>query len=374
MLHFVQEINEKYLEEMIVSHAKKQGAELPKDVARKIVENIGKDVGLLVNEMDKYCAAADYGQITLEIVDRMGVKTVEASVFDMIDLICRKKPVKAIEKVVGVDLPDDQVNKVIDGVKDDDLFGNAKADTELFENLLTNGTIEAGTSNINETLAEIDKMNRGEESSIYGTDTQAAMDNLEEQMKNLMGHLETLTDIQEEIHQSYLEAVDKVGEAFDAQIESYEYVGELIEHNLNLAKLIKGEDAYSDFDAIYDQQEQNNLSTLAAQKDAVDYYRRMMETEEDPEALEKWNVQYVRNLLPRIYEIIEEIVAEEPVFENEVFEDIVVEEPAVIDAPVVASAPVETKKKKAFSFGKKEEIEPEVIKPVSLADLRKNKE
>ena len=61
MLHFVQEINEKYLEEMIVSHAKKQGAELSKDVARKIVENIGKDVGLLVNEMDKYCAAADYG-------------------------------------------------------------------------------------------------------------------------------------------------------------------------------------------------------------------------------------------------------------------------------------------------------------------------
>ena len=99
MLHFVQEINERYLEEMIVSHAKKQGSELSKDVARKIVENIGKDVGLLVNEVDKYCAAADYGPITLEIVDRLGVKTVEASVFDMIDLICRKKPVKAIEKL-----------------------------------------------------------------------------------------------------------------------------------------------------------------------------------------------------------------------------------------------------------------------------------
>ena len=99
MLHFVQEINERYLEEMIVSHAKKQNTDLPKDVARKIVENIGKDVGLLVNEVDKYCAASDYSQITLEIVDRMGVKTVEASVFDMIDLICRKKPVKAIEKL-----------------------------------------------------------------------------------------------------------------------------------------------------------------------------------------------------------------------------------------------------------------------------------
>lgn len=201
--------------------------------------------------------------------------------------------------------------KVIDGIKDDDLFGNAKADTELFEDLLTNGTIEAGTSNINETIAEIGKMNSGEESSIYGTDKQAAMDNLEEQMKNLMGHLETLTDIQEEIHQSYLEAVDKVGEAFDAQIESYEYVGELIEHNLNLAKLIKGEDAYSDFDAIYDQQEQNNLSTLAAQKDAVDYYRRMMETEEDPEALEKWTEMWkesVSNLNSTVESSVELII------------------------------------------------------------------
>ena len=99
MLHFVQVINEKYLEDMIISHAKKQGTELPKDISRKIVENIGKDVGLLINEVDKYCAASDYSEITFDIVDRMGVKTVEASVFDMIDLICRKKPVKAIEKL-----------------------------------------------------------------------------------------------------------------------------------------------------------------------------------------------------------------------------------------------------------------------------------
>lgn len=110
LLHYVQEINERYLEEMIVSHAKKQGTELPKEVSRKIVENIGKDVGLLINEVDKYCAASDYSQITMDIVDRLGVKTVEASVFDMIDLICRKKPVKAIEKLNNLfDLRTDEI-------------------------------------------------------------------------------------------------------------------------------------------------------------------------------------------------------------------------------------------------------------------------
>lgn len=29
----------------------------------------------------------------------------------------KANPVKAIEKVIGVDLPDDQINKVVDGVK-----------------------------------------------------------------------------------------------------------------------------------------------------------------------------------------------------------------------------------------------------------------
>ncbi len=29
----------------------------------------------------------------------------------------KKEPVKAVESIIGVDLPDDQINKVIDGVK-----------------------------------------------------------------------------------------------------------------------------------------------------------------------------------------------------------------------------------------------------------------
>lgn len=99
LYHFIGDIDEKYLQEMIISRAKSLSTELPKDVAKKIVENIGKDVGLISNEVDKYCAACGYTEITAEIVDRIGVKSVEASVFDMIDLICRKRPAKAIEKL-----------------------------------------------------------------------------------------------------------------------------------------------------------------------------------------------------------------------------------------------------------------------------------
>ena len=111
LFHFVTEIDDRYLEEMIISYAKKQNTELSKKVSRIIVENIGKDVGLLINEVDKYCASSGYTEITEDIVDRIGVKTVEASVFDMIDLICRKKPIKAIEKLNNLfDLRTDELS------------------------------------------------------------------------------------------------------------------------------------------------------------------------------------------------------------------------------------------------------------------------
>ena len=81
-------------------------------------------------------------------------------------------------------------------------------------------------------------------------------------------------------------------------------------------------------------------------------------------------------------EIIEETVIEDPEIEEEIIEETVVEEPeikadifeeTVVD-DVAEDESATDKIKKVFNFGKKDEVEPEVIKPISLADLRKNKE
>ena len=52
---------------------------------------------------------------------------------DEIKELFKKEPVKAVEKILGVDLPDDVVKKIIDGVKasitiedDKDLLGSLK--------------------------------------------------------------------------------------------------------------------------------------------------------------------------------------------------------------------------------------------------------
>lgn len=213
--------------------------------------------------------------------------------------------------------------KIIDGIKDDDIFGNAMSNTELFKKVLENGTIEAGTKNLNTTMAEIAKINAGGVSDIFGKDKASAMENLEEQMSNLMGHLEDLADIEEEISEAYLDMIDEVGEAFDEQIESYEYVGDLINHNMNMIKLVNGEDAYAEMAQVYKEQKENNLSIMKSQKAAVDYYRQMMETETDPEAVEKWTELWkgaVEDLNSTVEDSVEWIIEEYGNAVNEIFD------------------------------------------------------
>lgn len=97
ILHIVKEINDKYLADLAQEKAKSLGASLDKETASYIVQNVGKNISLIMCEVEKYSAAANYEKITKEIVDAVGVKTLEARIFDVIDLICNKKPVKALE-------------------------------------------------------------------------------------------------------------------------------------------------------------------------------------------------------------------------------------------------------------------------------------
>lgn len=94
---FVKAIDEKYIIELAQNKAKSLGTSLDKETAGYIVQNVGDNISLVLNEVEKYCAASGYEKITKEIVDAIGVKTLEAKIFDIIDLICSKKPVKALE-------------------------------------------------------------------------------------------------------------------------------------------------------------------------------------------------------------------------------------------------------------------------------------
>ncbi len=71
------------LAKMLTDGAAKRGCRMDLTVARYIIENAGDDINLLINELSKLCAYTGKGVITKETVDKVGVKTVEASVYNL---------------------------------------------------------------------------------------------------------------------------------------------------------------------------------------------------------------------------------------------------------------------------------------------------
>lgn len=63
--------------------ALKRGSKLPPDVARHLIETVGEDINTLKSELDKLCAFSGDATITKEIIDKVCVKKIEASLFDL---------------------------------------------------------------------------------------------------------------------------------------------------------------------------------------------------------------------------------------------------------------------------------------------------
>lgn len=78
------------LEAYIEGIIKGQGCTARGEVVKRIVELCGDDLMLISGEIAKLAARADYGEITLQHVEALCVRTAEAGVYDMISKIERK--------------------------------------------------------------------------------------------------------------------------------------------------------------------------------------------------------------------------------------------------------------------------------------------
>lgn len=185
--------------------------------------------------------------------------------------------------------------KVIDGIEDDDILGNALAKLTDFSSYYKpdgKGVIETLTRQVNETIDQINQINGGGASTIYGNNKAQAMEDLKEYYEELMSQLEDVEDLVDEIKESYLDMIDEAKDKFNEQIDQYEYISDLMNHNANIIGLLYGDDAYSQMAKYYDAQEKNNNAQLDFYRQQVDFWRQRMEAEE--EGSEAW-LKYKEN-------------------------------------------------------------------------------
>lgn len=80
---------------LLVKWANSRGCLLSRENARFLVELCGDDIANLQNELEKLCAFTGQGEITREVIEKVGVKSLSASVFDMSRALIRRDFEKA---------------------------------------------------------------------------------------------------------------------------------------------------------------------------------------------------------------------------------------------------------------------------------------
>ena len=186
--------------------------------------------------------------------------------------------------------------QIIDDIEDDDILGNALAGLTDFSSYYKdggNGVLQANARHVNDILNQLYQMDQGAAASVYGDNRNQALEDLEKYYKQLISDLKNLDKLQDEIHQSYLDMMNEAQDKFKEQVNSFELVSELINHDINLISLVYGKEAYSKLSAYYDRQENNYNKQLDFQRQQVEFWRNQMDTldnssKEWDSARQKW--------------------------------------------------------------------------------------
>lgn len=85
------------LAKIAIAAAKKRGCYFPQYLASAFIERVGNDLNLIKNEVEKLCAMKGEGEITAEDIDKISVRTLDASAFDLTKAVISGNPTKAFD-------------------------------------------------------------------------------------------------------------------------------------------------------------------------------------------------------------------------------------------------------------------------------------
>lgn len=80
---------------ILCAGAGRRGALMKQETAKRLIEQSGNDMNLLLNELDKLCALAGNGEITLSILEQVATKNLNAQAYELSNAILQNHYEKA---------------------------------------------------------------------------------------------------------------------------------------------------------------------------------------------------------------------------------------------------------------------------------------
>lgn len=143
------------------------------------------------------------------------------------------------------------------------------------------GTVETYQNAWNRALQAYETIKAGGTDEIYGDDAAKAWEDVIKYQGLTMDAIRSAKEEIEKVEQAYLDGIDAANEAFDEHLEKYADINDQLEHYLRVTELLKGEDAYDEQIAYYEQMEQNNLARMEFLRDEVAFWEEQMAKEEE---------------------------------------------------------------------------------------------
>ena len=217
--------------------------------------------------------------------------------------------------------------RIIDDIEDDDILGNASAkllDYSSYYKEDGTGVIQKNTQHVNEIIEQLKSIEATGTSSIYGDNEAQALEDLKTYYEQLMSDLTDVHDLIDEIRESYLDMMDEAQEKFDEQVETYEYIRDLLTHDMDLITMVYGDEAYDKLVDFYEKQEDNYNKQLDFQRQQKDFWKAQMDSLEEGSdewqkakenwmsAVEEWNSlveEAIENLQDKYLNAINNIFA-----------------------------------------------------------------
>ena len=254
------------------------------DNYKETIEKAKEDFEKFQTDLDRY------DEIVSDFIPDL-YQSIQDALDEQIELNIQKFS-KEIEITLNMDQAtrdwNDWARRAIQGFDADDIFGSAQARLKDFYSYFNDaGTadIQVGTKHVNEILEEFRKMNAGEE-SIYGStkagyNTAQAIEDLKDNYTQLMESINDVIELQDELHQDWLDKMDEVQEKFDEQISNYEFLRDIINHDIKILQLSLGEDAYGEMKKFYEAQQNNYEKQLDFQRQQKDFWYAQMQAAEE---------------------------------------------------------------------------------------------
>ena len=134
------------------------------------------------------------------------------------------------------------------------------------------------------------------------------MKHLQQDLKELMSQMEDVQSLIDNIDEAYLDTVEDITDQFDKQIDDYNFIGDLIEHNMDLLSLLYGDNNYDAMNKYYSALQENNLKTLDSLKKQRDFWKQQWDEavqRGDTQAAKRFEENY-RNTLSNLNQTIED--------------------------------------------------------------------